>query len=86
MDFSTDEVLQDCFERLYSIYDENFKPSRELYGLKLKVHKSMVSTCEPTPHCFTIENTGGAITRRNKVLESNQNITNDSFINITKES
>jgi len=69
------------------VYDENFKPSKDLYLVKLKVQKSMISTCEPTPHCFTIENTGGGFTRRNnKVLESNQNITNDSFIHTTKDS
>jgi hypothetical protein len=80
-DFVANDELQECFEKLYSIYDENFKPTKDLYFIRLQNQKSMISTCEPTPNCQTIENSNThALTRRNRILESNQNITNDSFI------
>lgn len=41
--------IKGCFERLYLLYDENFKPAIELFITSIQ--KSMVSTCEPTPNC-----------------------------------
>jgi hypothetical protein len=72
----------ECFEKLYALYDDNFKPSKDLYLTKIYPQKSLASTCEPTPTNFVdnklLKN------KKGNILENNQNIMNDSFVDQSK--
>ncbi|CDW90074.1 UNKNOWN [Stylonychia lemnae] len=71
----------ECFEKLYSLYDQNYKSIKLSLFCKIKTQKSLLSTCEPNPNGQTNDSIHiHQNNRKSKILESNMNIINDSFI------
>eukprot|EP00347_Sterkiella_histriomuscorum_P013562 403364240 len=73
--------LRECFDKLYMLHDETYVPNKLCISKNQQNFKSMISTCDAN----TLENTqiNGIQFKKSNVLEQNQNITNDSFINST---